>query len=64
MKGNLQEGLELLNQAETIFRERNESVWFGFDTWFDGLLSIAFLGDYQAALQDADEAIELTESSR
>ena len=62
MKGNLRDGLSLLNKAETIFREVDDPSGLAF-----ALIRRAtvhrFLGDYHSALQDTDEAIELTESS-
>jgi ATP/maltotriose-dependent transcriptional regulator MalT/DNA-binding SARP family transcriptional activator len=62
MKGNLKDGLGLLNKAEAIFREMENSSGLAF-----ALIRRAtvhrFLGDYQSALQDTDKAIELTESN-
>jgi len=61
-KGNLQEGLDLLTQAERIHRQSGD---------LSGLLLTLvrrasvyrLLGDYDASLQDADEVILQTEAS-
>ena len=58
MKGNLQDGLDLLNRAETIFRERNDLLGLTL-TLVRRAAAHRFLGDYQAALRDADEVISL-----
>jgi two-component SAPR family response regulator len=60
MKGNLHEGLDLLNQAEAIFRENDDPAGLTM-TLVRRATAHRFLGDYQAALQDSDEVIKLTE---
>ena len=62
MKGNAKEGLELLNQAEKSFREVDEIDSLAL-TLVRRAIVYRFLGDYTAALHDADEALHLTESS-
>jgi LuxR family maltose regulon positive regulatory protein len=62
MKGNLQSGLNLLNRAEAIFREQDDRSGLT-RTLVRRASAHRFLGDYQAALRDAEETIELTESS-
>ena len=62
MQGYSSDGLELLNKAETVFREKNN-----FNSLASTLVRRAtvyrFLGDYTTALHDANEALHLTESS-
>ncbi|MFL7868287.1 MAG: tetratricopeptide repeat protein [Anaerolineales bacterium] len=62
MKGNLHEGLDLLNKAETIFREIDNPASLTL-TLVRRAAAHRFLGDYQAALKDAEEVISMTESS-
>ena len=62
MKGNLQAGLDLLNRAEGIFRERDDPTGLTL-TLVRRAAAHRFLGDYQAALKDAEEVIDMTESS-
>ena len=62
MQGNSREGLELLNKAELVFRETS-SINGLASTMMRRATIHRFLGDYTAALRDADEALHLTESS-
>lgn len=60
MKGDLQDGLNLLNQAEAIFREQDDPLGLTM-TLVRRANAHRFLGDYQAALCDAEEVVGLTE---
>jgi LuxR family maltose regulon positive regulatory protein len=61
-KGNLWDGLALLEKAEVIFRERKETPGLTLALIRKATIHRS-LGDYQTALQDAVEAIELAEFS-
>jgi ATP/maltotriose-dependent transcriptional regulator MalT/DNA-binding SARP family transcriptional activator len=62
MKGNLQEGLDLLNHAETMYRRLDDPLGLTL-TLVRRAAAHRFLGDYQAALRDANEAILITETN-
>jgi ATP/maltotriose-dependent transcriptional regulator MalT/two-component SAPR family response regulator len=62
MKGNLQDGLDLLNRAEAIYREMADPLGLSL-TLVRRAAAHRFLGDYPAALQDAEEVIDMTASS-
>jgi LuxR family maltose regulon positive regulatory protein len=60
MKGNLKEGLDLLNQAEEIFRQEKNPL--GLATTLIRRATVhRYLGSYQAAVKDADEVIAMSE---
>lgn len=61
MKGNLRDGLSLLDQAEQSFREAKND--FGLIlTLSRGANAHRLLGEYDASLHDADEVVQLTET--
>jgi LuxR family transcriptional regulator, maltose regulon positive regulatory protein len=61
MKGNLHEGLSLLDQAVHAFRLGNNVSGLTLTLVRRGIV-YRFLGDYGSALRDADEVIELIEA--
>jgi two-component SAPR family response regulator len=62
VQGSSGEGLELLSKAEVAFRERIDMNGLA-NTLVRRATVYRFLGDYTAALDDANEALRLTESS-
>lgn len=62
IKGNLREGLKLLNQAEKSFREE-ENVSGLTLALLRRASGYRYLGDYHAAICDTDEIIQLTEAN-
>lgn len=61
MKGNLHEGLSLLDQAVQAFRLDDNVSGLTLTLVRRGIVH-RFLGDYGASLRDANEVIELTEA--
>ncbi len=62
MQGNSSEGLVLLNKAEAVFHE-TDNINDLANTLVRRATVYRFLGDYTAALHDADEALRMTETS-
>ena len=62
MQGNLQVGLDLFNRAEKAFRESGDVGGLAL-TLVRRATVHRFLGDYTAALSDAEEVLEITEAS-
>ena len=62
IKGNLNEGLSLLNQAEQVFRLNNDMLGLIL-TLARRAIAYRFLGNYDASLHDAAEVIQLTGTS-
>jgi ATP/maltotriose-dependent transcriptional regulator MalT/DNA-binding SARP family transcriptional activator len=62
MKGNSREGLNLLNQAEHIFRESGNIPGLIL-TLVRRATAYRFIGDYVASVKDADEVIQVTATS-
>jgi ATP/maltotriose-dependent transcriptional regulator MalT len=63
MQGSSSEGLELLNKAEAVFRKTGNPNGLLESTLVRRAAIHHLFGEYTAALQDANEALELTESS-
>jgi ATP/maltotriose-dependent transcriptional regulator MalT/two-component SAPR family response regulator len=62
MQGNLQAGLELFNRAEKSFRQKGDVSGLAL-TLVRRATVHRFLGDYKAALKDAEKVLEITEAS-
>jgi LuxR family transcriptional regulator, maltose regulon positive regulatory protein len=60
MKGNLIDGLDLLNKAEEIFRREEDALGLA-TTLIRRATVYRYLGNYQAAVKDADEVIAMSE---
>jgi len=61
IKGNLYQGVNLLNRAEATFREMGDTSGLAL-TLVRRATAHRFLGDHKIAFQDAEEAIGLTEA--
>jgi ATP/maltotriose-dependent transcriptional regulator MalT/two-component SAPR family response regulator len=59
IKGDLNTALDLLNQAEQLFRQAENIPALSLTLARRGMV-YRFLGDYSAAIHDADEVIDLT----
>jgi LuxR family maltose regulon positive regulatory protein len=59
MKGQVSEGLSLLNRADASFREDNDVQSLALNL-VRRAVAHRYLGDYEASLKDAEEAIQLT----
>lgn len=62
VKGHLYDGLNLLNQAEVIFRQQGDKPNLAL-TLVRRANAFRFLGDYKAAQQDAEEVIQIAQAS-
>lgn len=62
MKGDLQGGLALLNQAEQSYRETGDICGLTL-TLVRRAVALSFAGDYKASIHDADETLQLTETA-
>ncbi len=62
VKGNLTDGLAWLNQAESLFLAKGDAFGLAL-TLARRATAYRFLGDYEAALRDAEQAIQLTQTS-
>ncbi|MFN3491747.1 MAG: tetratricopeptide repeat protein, partial [Anaerolineales bacterium] len=63
LKGDLQESLSLLNQAETFFRKENDVTELAL-ALSRRANTYRLLGDYEKSLSDIDEFIQLTEDNK